>query len=438
MKKVLIVCIVIAACSLKVKAQDSSSNIRCFPFGTSLYRARVSSDGSKLSLQNVYFNYKVFDLQTGKMIGFAKDKDWSNVIMPLLEPNGYNLPQPFSIRETEIREGKRQDYLFKVKDSLGNVITEVLEEDATRYSFDGKNGNLVLATGKTISLYTPGKKKKKIGKAENRGDGYPDTWSFIENAVFSPDGRYLVSKEGYVTDLKEAKTLRRVFVIDDRKSLKTAGSRPFDITFNAEGTTCTVSIHEKGLCTYELKTGALLDSVPIPNLVLYPALQDIFEILQVPNSKDYIYWLNFFNKAASGGIAYYVKDGSPLPICDPNWEKESSANFSDLISQQYERLLKENAAAEKLRKEQEAYRLAHPNEKPSVTYAKPEMRLVKQVCNYCNGTGSISFEKFIIGGKSVTTVTTDQYGNKTYKTTGGTGTATCSGCRGKKYIEVYQ
>ena len=427
MKQILMVCIALWAANTQIKAQDSSTRIRCFPFGTSLHRAAVNRDGSKLSLQNIQYNFKVFDLQTGKMIVYAPFKDWNAVIEPIMYPNGFYQKQPYSIATKEIREGKRQDYLFKVKDSLDNVLTEVLEEDVTHHAFDSKNGNLVLATGSTISLYTPGKKKRKIGK------GYPDTPFFVEEAVFNPGGRYLVSRKGYITDLQEGKTLRNAFVIEERKK-----ERPFDISFNPEGTTCTVSIHEKGLCTYNLSTGQLIDSVPIPTDLLNPVLQDIFEILQVPNSKDYIYWLNFFDKAAPGGIAYYIKDGIPLPICDPNWEKESTANWVELMTQQYEREAREKAAAEKFRKEQEAYVLAHPDEKPSGDYKKTERKLVKEVCGYCNGTGTITFEKLIIGGKSVTTVTYGPNGSKTYKTTGGIGTATCTGCRGKKYVEVWK
>ncbi len=294
----------------------------------------------------------------------------------------------------------------------------------------------VLSASRPLTLPVLAEKILKAGYIRTEKSYYWDTESYLDGGKFSPNGRYMVSKKGYITDLQEGKVIKNVFVVDFRTGPFKYGPRPFDISFNPEETTCTVSIHEKGLCTYNLSTGALISTVPIPTQVLYSELVDIFEIIQLPNNKDFIYWLNFKNKTAPMSLAFYVKDSIPLPLCDPDWEKESITNYLVLLSQKNEQEAKARAAANKRRLEEKAYRLAHPNEKPREVYRKPELRLVQQPCGYCDGTGSIAFEKFIIGGKRETTVTTGLYGKRTYNTTGGTGSATCSACKGKKYIGV--
>jgi hypothetical protein len=442
MNKILLVCIIITTYNTHIKAQDSSLKMNCFPFGTSLSNASVNSDGTKLRLQNVYNYHKVFDLQTGQVLALAAHKDYWSVIEPIMLPQGYTpVKSQYKVEENEIREGSKKDYQFTVTDSLNNVVTTFIEKDVNWSAFNSKNGNLVLGTGGTIYSYLPGKKRKKIIKANyfrTEKSYYWDTQSFVDGAKFSPSGRYMISKKGYITDLKEGKVLKNVFVVDNRTGPFKYGPRPFDISFNPEETTCTVSIHEEGLCTYNLSTGYLVNTVLIPAQVLYPELIDIFEIVQLPKSNDFIYWLNFKNKTAPMALAFYVKDSIPLPLCDPDWEKESITNYLVLLSQKNEQEAKARAAEKKRRIEEEAYRLAHPNEKPREVYRKPEVRLVQQVCGYCNGSGSIAFEKFIIGGKSETTVTTGLYGRRTYNTTGGTGSATCSACKGKKYIGVWK
>ncbi|MCY7292539.1 MAG: hypothetical protein LH615_10205, partial [Ferruginibacter sp.] len=411
---------------------------RCFPFGTSLIYASVNSMGNKLVLENVYYYYKVFDLQTGKMIAFSNSDDKVKVINPILEPTPIKyFFGPYHYQRREITNGNKRESFYDVKDSLNNVVMEV-KDDGT-YAFNARNGNMVWATGKKIILYEPGKKPRTVGKAEKRSDGYYYINVFVDQGKFSPDGRYLVSGDGYITDLQEANTIKKAFVVDDRPSYKTEGYRPFDISFNQESSTCTVSIHDKGLLTYQLSTGLLVDSSLIPKAVIYKDLTDIFQIIQIPNSKDFIYWLRFLNKASPAGIAYYIKDGVPLPLCDPGWEVESVANFNTLVADFEQRQASEKAAAEKLRKEQEAYAKAHPEEQPIVTTKTAGKKWVKKICSYCNGTGKIYFDKLIVNGESVTTYTIDQYGVKTYKkTTGGMGSAVCSGCGGKTYIQVLE
>ena len=438
MTRLFIVAMAMATLTTPVKGQDSKKVERCFPFGTSLYNASLNSAGNKLSLQNVYYYFKVFDLQTGKMIAFASEENRAKFVDPVMEPTVIiNYFGPYHYQRREVTNGKKTESFYAVKDSLSNIVMEV--KDDGRYAFNGRNGNMVWASGKKIALYEPGKKPRTVAKAQKRSDGYYDTWSYIEDAKFSTDGRYLVSRDGYITDLQEATTVRKAFVIDDRASYKTEGYRPFDISFNPENTICTVSIHDKGLFTYQLSTGALLDSALIPKVVQYPELKDIFQIIQIPNSKDFIYWLRFLNKASPAGIAYYIKDGVPLPLCDPGWEVESAANFNALVKNFEERQAREKAAAEKARREQEAYNKANPGE-PATTYNKtPGKKWVEKKCDYCKGTGKIEFEKLIMGGNSVTTYSIDQYGTKTYvKTTGGIGYATCSSCRGKGNISVLE
>lgn len=437
MIKPAVVAVIIATLIPPVKAQDSNKVERCFPFGTSLYSAHVNSAGNKLSLQNVYFYYKVFDLQTGKMLAFSSEDKRVKIIDPIMEPPSTSVSSFYNYRRREVTNGKKTESFYSVTDSLSKVVMEVKDDGV--FAFNNKNGNMVWVTGKKVLLYEPGKTPKKLGKAEKRSDGYYEYPELVAQGKFSPDGRFLVSSEGYIIDLQEAKIMRNAFVIDDRASYKTEGYRPFNISFNAENTTCTVSIHDKGLFTYQLSSGALLDSALIPKVVQYPELRDIFQIIQIPNSKDYIYWLRFLNKASPAGIAYYIKEGIPLPLCDPGWEVESVANFNTLVKNFEERQSRERAAADKLQKEQDAYSKANPGVTTITSSNTKERKWVERKCDYCKGKGKIEFEKLIMGGNSVTTYTVDQYGTKTYKkTTGGVGSATCSNCNGKGNIRVLE
>ena len=43
----------------------------------------------------------------------------------------------------------------------------------------------------------PGKKRKKIIKAERNKEGYFDIWNFIDDAVLSEDNKFLVSRNPF-------------------------------------------------------------------------------------------------------------------------------------------------------------------------------------------------------------------------------------------------
>lgn len=432
MKWFLIFTTLLVFLSTAAQSQENAKTEKCFPFGTSLIRAEVNKDGSKLLLTSVLYNQKVFDLRTGQMIAFAEQKDFEKVILPAFQSEKDKEKPRYSMRLKSIQEGNKQFYVNSELDSLGNIIFERKEIVATKFVLNERNGDLIIATSKTISLASPGKKERKITKAGKRPDGYSDAWYFVDGAEISPDGRYLVSGFGYITDLQKSTTLKNVFSVPGTNSGK---ERPSNITFNAENTTCTVSLHNLGLVTYALATGAAIDTVPIPDGVVNDVLSDIFEIIQIPGSKDFIYWLKFYNKAAAGGIAYYIKDGVRLNICDPGWIVESYVNQNNLIAEFNKRQEVEKELALEAKRKEEAYRKANPNAQNTNTASAAQKKWVRKTCGYCNGAGTVTYEKLIVGGNSVTSFTVDQYGTKTYKTTGQMVTKECSACRGKKYVE---
>ncbi len=409
-------------------AQVTSDTNTCYPSGIALYSVKLSEDFQYVCLQSLLYNFKVFELATGNLVAVSEEKNWKTFIKPYTRlKDELRAKDPFTIK---VNHTQTYDDTYQVFDSLNNLIKEVATSGAAHYAFNSKNGDLVISN-KKVYLYRIGQKDKQIAKQEKTG------WNICttDYAKFSPDGKYLVSA-GYVTNLENKTVLANVFDFNTRYYDE------FDVHFSEDGKNFTVPIYAYGLKTFELTTGKLVDSVPIP--IALPALKDYkqqdegFRIIMLPNGKDFIYWLKYYSKLARVGMAFYVKDGIGLSLCDPNWAKESWSNWLVQLDNASERIKKEKIEAEKLRTQQEAYRLAHPEK---VTENKPKNNVIIKYeninvdCNYCKKTGKIYYEKLAIGG-GTSMVSVDYYGKATYSTSSGTAFVTCSACNGKGYIKT--
>ena len=323
-------------------AQVTKDSNTCYPSCIALYSVKLSENFQYVLLQNMLYNYKVFELATGNLVAVSGWKNFPTLIKPYvyfkdeLKPKG-----SFTIK---INHTQTYDDTYQVFDISNSLVKEVSLSGAAHYAFNSKNGDLVISN-KKVYLYKLGQKDKQIAKQEKDG------WNVCPTnyAKFSPDEKYLVSANGYVTNLENKSILTDVF------KFNTSYYDEFDVHFSEDGTKFTVPIYAYGLKTFELTTGKLVDSVPIP--IALPALKNYvqqdegFRIIMLPNGKDFIYWLRYYNKQARVGMAFYVKDGIGLSFCDPNWGKESWDNWLVQLNDASERIKKEKMEEEKLRKQ---------------------------------------------------------------------------------------
>jgi hypothetical protein len=414
---------------------QSTDSLRCFPSGTSIRRAILTEDGRHILFNSVTDIWRAFEIATGKMELIWQDKDFTKFSARYI---------PYKPIDASLQKNYRLDYklvngLYELKlyDSTGKLINEITPGNTggDNWALNARNGD-VLVSGKTVYLYKIGEKAMKIS-----GKKKPP-YDICKGAKFSPDGKYLVSENGIVTNLQTKKIVPDVF--PDKGYGAKEYEANFRVFFDDAGTSFTIATNSFGLQTYSLATLKQTDSVPIPSEFRtgsHKALLDIFKVIMLPNGKDYIYWLQFYNTAAAAGMAYYVRDGVALTLCDPGWSKESANNWKQLLADAEANAQRAAIAEEKRKKEQEAYERMHPatsavsgNSNATTT----ERKYVRATCNYCKGAGTVSFEKLIMGNSKQTSFTIDQYGNKTYKTTGGIQTIKCSSCRGTGTVMVME
>jgi hypothetical protein len=362
-------------------APNAVQNSKCFPSGSSLVAARISHDGAYISVSNVRSLTKVFDTRTLRPI-LAGKTGADKIEMHFPTPDE---PLRYSASAKDLSDATYPPQRFQVKDLLGTVVSEYETKGVEQHSFDRGSGVMIVSENRKVYLMRPGKKVTRIAKDE-------DTWRINSSPVFSPDHKYWVSVVGDVVDVEKGKVMRDVF--------KGTTSKDQIIIFNSSSTEFTTGIHGVGLVTYSLMTGKELRRIPIPADL--PRV-DGFEVLPAPNGREFLYWLNFYSMAASGGLAYWVKDGKGTSLCDPLWEKEQSDNFSELLNAAVKRRDEEEAARKEAARNAPASNIyggiqhseadmsqfqngSNSSGTSNTTKPAPEQRMV--TCGKCYGKGS--------------------------------------------------
>lgn len=412
-------------------AQDTIAGAaKCFPSGTSLRGADISPSGRYLLLQNVLGVTKVFDLQTGTLVSKATIVDYETMIAPYAH-DLYQQFLPYKAEATQTMPGYfNSATVVKVTDSTGNIVAEVTVPAQTGWALNESNGTLVYAESDKWYAVRPSGKKQKI---KTKGKQY---WLDTYKASFTGDGKFMLTQDGKLVNLEELK-LTDIMPKD-------IISTPVKMSLNADNQSYTVVDGQNHMTRYRLETGELTDSLPLP-----PGLPLIkgFEIIMLPASDAFVYWLNFDNRYASGGLAYFVKDGVPMSLCDADWKQEQADNLVQLLKEWKQR----DDAEEKRRREAallyvqkrkayEAWRAAHPQETNDQPKQPTYTKTVHDVtCGYCKGSGTITYELLTPapGRTSRTIYSVDVYGNRTYQTNNyGYATKKCSACHGKGILKV--
>jgi len=402
-------------------AQTGIEISKCYPSGSSLTRAQLSRNSAYITFSNRNNQNRLFEIATGNLLVVLNDGDqWLKTISPYMmaEDETQKFDKRFTYKETRIDPNNyNSPYRLSVYDTAGKLVQEVELPYVSHYSFNARNGDLV-TDAKKVYLHTPGRKQKKLPK---------EAYGICGNAFFSPDGRYMISAEGHITDLVEATVKKGVF--DNQEMLY------FNVHFSEDSKKFTIPITAAGLQTFDAASGMLVDSVPIPAELPrfgYLSLGEGFKIMLLPNGKDYIYWMYYFSGPADAGLAYYIKDGVALTFCDPNWLTETIGNWAERFAANEARIKRERAE-EEARAE---YNRKNPPA-PQVTQNEPvyKTRSVPVTCRYCNGAGKVNYPKLAVG-KGQHYYTLDQYGaKKTEGVSHGYISVTCSACKGTGLIK---
>lgn len=417
---------------MPVLAQDTlPAPVKCFPSGTSLIAARRSISGRYVIFNNVREIWKVFDLETGKLVS----KSDRSSLPTNVNPYEYDLdpvlrPEEYGYQRRRKSDTNPNDGVEVVHHS--KVVMSVDVPLDWSVALNTRNGDLVVATRDEWHWIKMGGERKKLkikGKTAS---------SLSYEYLFSNDGNYLITKWGDLADLEKGKVMGHAFP-------GVVSAEDFNVSMNADGKTFTWPDGSETLRVFELATGKLVETIAVPAEL--PRIKG-FKILALPDPHSYVYWLDFNSKAASGGLAYYVKDGVSLSICDPNWLQEQTDNMVGMLNEwkarEDEAERKRRLAAieyERRRKEREQYLIDHPQSNATAT--KPQPKYVTTThdvsCSYCNGTGTITYENLMpgVGRNSQTVYSVDYYGNRKYVTNNyGYTTKKCSACKGKGTVKV--
>ncbi|WP_417431525.1 hypothetical protein [Halpernia sp.] len=121
-----------------------------------------------------------------------------------------------------------------------------------------------------------------------------------------------------------------------------------DIIVSDNGKNYAINNSNNEIEIHNLETGKLVKKFSaLPTL---PKIEG-FQLVPLPQEGDYIYWLLFNNKYATGGLAYLVRNGVATSFCDPLWDQESDANYAKNLKE----LLENYNEVEKRKLEKEKY-----------------------------------------------------------------------------------
>lgn len=425
----LLSCLAAAFISAAVIAQDTiPAPAKCFPSGTSLIAAQRSPSGRYLALYSVRELWKVFDLTTGKLVSKAKKDAYTEEVAPYM----YDLVQRLDRYGYQRRrpDAKNPNEGVEIVDRIAHyqVVQSIDVPFAHSVAVNSRTGDLVVSSSKEWYWFPFGGEKKKL-KMKNK----PKDLSY--EYYFSNDGKYVLTKWGDRVDLESGTVTGNAF----------AGGENFSVTMHADNKTYSMPGGTEAINVYELATGKLIETVPVPQDL--PRLPG-FQIMPLNDPHSFVYWLNFNNRAASGGLAYYVKDGVPLSLCDPDWKQEQGDNIVSLLKEwkakedAEEKRRRELAAEyERKRKAREEYLESHPEARNSKPVSQPKYNTTSYdaSCNYCDGRGTVTYELLTpgVGRTSRTVYSVDVYGNRTYVTNNyGYSTKKCTACRGTGKIKV--
>ena len=410
---------VLAVATLYAQAKGDSTK-RCFPSGSSLNGASIQNDRI-LQLNDVNDIRRFFDLSTGSIVAKwvgSEPCPREDLYMPLRKP-------------VYAEKSRYNDKEFLVVDSNGVKIYSCPRLKESRdHIFEENTGTLLMSEDRDLYVYRPGADVFKIRL--NKDDKY-----ITYNARISPDGKWAITSLGSLINLYTGKIQKKAFPGYD-------GSRRHRIAFNRLNGTFTLPLDTNGIAIYDVATGRLKEARPIPSAL--PRIQG-FETLLLSNGSDYVYWMYFPPKVAIlvAGLAYYVKDGVGLSLCDPEWEREHNENFITALKRVAKRMEEEKqekaiaAEAERKASYERYLRIqANPGSRTSVGHDSSPMEVV---CQYCHGEGKIYYERLAVGGGlssggSTLYSSVNQYGRKTYSSSNGTGSVKCSACSGSGKVRV--
>lgn len=402
-------------------AQGNNDNSKkCFPSGSSLDGASIQNDRI-LQLNDINNIRRFFDLSTGSIVAKWVGSE------PCPRKDLYNpLHKP-----AYAEKSRYNDKEFIVVDSNGVRIYSCPRlRDHQDNMFEENSGTLLTSDDRDLYVYRPGAGVLKIRL--NKDDKY-----VTYNGRISPDGKWAISSLGSIINLYTGKIQKKAF----------PGYEGFNrhlIAFNRSNATFTLPLDTNGIAIYDVATGRLKEARPIPAGL--PRISG-FRTLLLSNGSDYVYWMYFPAKVAIlvAGLAYYVKDGVGMSLCDPEWEREHNENFITALKRVAKRIEEEKEekalAAEAERKasyERYLHILANPGSRNNV---EDNPAPIEVVCQYCHGEGKIYYERLAVGGGlssggGTSYSSVDQYGRKTYSTSSGTGSVKCSGCSGSGKVRV--
>ena len=315
-------------------AQSTAEETKCFPSGYSLIDARFSSTGDYVCLTNVNYVYKTFDTRSLRPV--YATKEGKDAYPAKYYPPGQTPSVLYHLTVKNLGTERNVPKLLKVEDAQGRVVSEYTTKNIEHHFFNGVSGALLVSERDGMKLQMPGKKDKRIAKEE-----YP--WGMFSYPTFSPDGMYVVSCTGDLVNVADGSMRRGVFKGEQNKAVVLA--------FNTAAGSFSIGIKDVGVVSYDLKTGKELRRIPIPADL--PRI-DGFEVLPSPNGEDFLYWLHFYNKAAAGGLAYWVHNGKGTSLCDPLWQQEHDENFTRMLNEAVAR--KEQEELARKRAEEDAAR----------------------------------------------------------------------------------
>lgn len=405
--------------------------VKCFPSGTSLIGARLSNSGRYAIFNNVREMWKVFDLQTGMVVS----KSDRNSLKSNIDPYQYDL-DPASIPE-EYGYQRRKPSAANPNEGVevmhhSKVVMNVDVPYKWDVAINKRNGDLVVESDSKEWYWIPlGGERKKL-KVKGKVASSPSY-----EYMFSNDGNYLITKWGDIADFEKGKVTGGAFP-------SVMNAENFNVSMNADGKTFTWPDGNESLRIFELASGKLVETITVPAEL--PRIKG-FTILALPDPHSYVYWLDFNSKIASGGLAYYVKDGVSLSLCDPNWLQEQTDNIVGMLT---DWKAKEDAAEKaqrlaaiaylKRKEEERQYLIDHPQTVvPARKAAKYVTTTYNVNCSYCNGAGTITYENLTAAPNSTsqTIYTVDYYGNRKYVTNNyGYTTKKCSACKGSGTVKI--
>lgn len=401
----------------KPKTENTEAPKKCFPAGASLESAHLFGS-TYLEIESVNEVKRMYNLETGKLVAKWPSKNAEG------RPN-ISKSEPAA----KYKLLKSSDVEVIVGNVAGKEIYRCEESPKKQMAkFDPIAGTLRMVEKENmVIVHYPDREPVKV-KAKNADS------EFGYAGRISPDGNWGLSRDGNIFDLKNGKVRKKCFPHNNKL---------YEVVFNAEVTAFTVPLDTIGTITYSLSTGKVIARQELAKDL---PIIDGFEIILLPNCQDYIYWMRFTGRGAKSvaGLAYYVKDGVSLSLCDPEWAVERDKNaleyYTDLLTKLATRLAaekKHEAEQKEINAKRNDYLLSHPAERE----VERRTEWQDERCEYCKGEGKIYYEKLAVGGGlssggSTTSYSIDQYGRKTYSTSSGTGSVKCTACKGKGTVRV--